>query len=90
MKRLDAVLRAIMVVIAVLAIAVPTLVVLHPPAMPVHVAPKIVLPRRVVPAAELPPVEPVKFVALDPEDARAFNASVPFVDGQNPAARPFH
>jgi len=90
MHRSDAVLRAILLAIAVLAIAVPTLVVTHPPAMPVrHAPPHLVMPRRVVPAAELPPVEPVKFVALDPEDARAFNASVPFVDGPNPAARPF-
>lgn len=89
MTRHDAVLRAIMAAIAMLAIVVPVLVVTHPPAMPTHAAPRLLMPRRVVPAAELPPVEPVKLVALDPADARAFNAGVPFVDGPNPAARPF-
>lgn len=90
MSRQDAVLRAIMVAIALLAIVLPVLVVLNPPAMPPRrAAPHLAMPRRVVPAAELPPVEPVKFVQLDPEEARAFNASVPFVTGPNPAARPF-
>jgi len=90
MSRKDAVLRAIMVVIAAVTILIPVLVITNPPAMPVRrPAPRIVMPRRVVPPAELPPVEPVKFVQLAPEDARAFNASVPFVDGPNPAARPF-
>jgi spore germination cell wall hydrolase CwlJ-like protein len=46
-------------------------------------------PRRVVPQAELPPVEPVKFVDLAPQDARAFNETVPISRGPNPAARPF-
>ncbi|RZM19019.1 MAG: cell wall hydrolase, partial [Sphingomonas sp.] len=44
---------------------------------------------RVVPQAEVPEVEPVKFVDLSPEDARAFNATVPFSTDPNPAARPF-
>lgn len=37
----------------------------------------------------LPPVEPVEYQALDPADAREWNASIPFVTGPNPAARPF-
>ena len=90
MDRRDAVLRAVMVAIALLAIALPVLVVTHPPAIPLaRAAPHIAMSRRVVPAAELPPVEPVKFVQLAPEDARAFNATVPFFDGPSPAARPF-
>jgi spore germination cell wall hydrolase CwlJ-like protein len=43
----------------------------------------------VVPQAVLPPVEPVTFVDLPPEDARAFNAGVPYSTAPNPAARPF-
>lgn len=79
----------VLVATSVLAIAVPAFVVTHPPAIrPAHK--HVDLPqRRIVPAAELPPVEPVAFVDLDPEDARAFNESVPFSTLPNPAARPF-
>ncbi|WP_241659502.1 cell wall hydrolase [Sphingomonas glacialis] len=81
-------LRVIVVVIAVLAIVLPILLIrFAPPLVRHHVARSA--PQRVVPAAELPPVEPVAFQDLEPDDARAFNASVPFVDGPNPAARPF-
>ena len=48
-----------------------------------------VVPQRVVPKTELPPVEPVEFQSVDPNDARAFNATVPFSTLPNPAARPF-
>ncbi len=81
-------LRAIVLLIAAMAILIPALI--------VHFAPPVVrhlvahpLPTRVVPQAEVPPVEPVAFEDLDPDEARAFNASVPFVEGPNPAARPF-
>ena len=46
-------------------------------------------PRRIVAPNEVPAVEPLGFVALAPEDARAFNATVPFVTGPNPPAAPF-
>ncbi|WP_375428127.1 cell wall hydrolase [uncultured Sphingomonas sp.] len=46
-------------------------------------------PQRIVPAAELPPVEPTAFVEIAREDAQSFNATVPFATGPNPAARPF-
>ena len=46
-------------------------------------------PKRVVPQAEIPAVEPVALVDLLPEDARAFNDTVPFSTAPNPAARPF-
>lgn len=36
-----------------------------------------------------PPVEPVRVFALDADEARAFNAKIPFSTGPNPAARPF-
>ncbi|MEP7008275.1 MAG: cell wall hydrolase [Sphingomonas bacterium] len=61
---------------------------MHAPPVVPHRHVKLV-PQRVVPKAELPPVEPVAFQDLDPGDARAFNATVPFSTGPNPAARPF-
>ncbi len=82
-------LRAVLAATAIVAVAVPALVVTHPPAMPKPAHTRVVLQRRVVPPAELPPVEPVEFVDLSPEDAKAFNAGVPFSTLPNPAARPF-
>ena len=82
------VLRAIMIAIAALAVALPGYVATHPPRIPQR--PRIVaLPKRIVPQAEVPAVEPVEFVDLAPDDARAFNAEVPFSTAPNPAARPF-
>ncbi len=75
-----------------LVVAVPAWVVSHPPTLPPSALKRVsqvLPPRRVVPQAELPPVEPVTFVQLAPDDARAFNASVPFSTAPNPAARPF-
>ena len=86
--RRSTLVRVSVLAIAAAAIAVPSLVVSDPPAVRKRGVP--VIPRpRVVPQAELPQVEPVKFVDLAPEDARAFNASVPFSTDPNPAARPF-
>jgi spore germination cell wall hydrolase CwlJ-like protein len=83
------VLRATLVGISALAIVGPALVVADPPTI-VHASKRVKLPAgRVVPQAEVPEVEPVKFVDLSPEDARAFNATVPFSTDPNPAARPF-
>ncbi|MEG8024680.1 cell wall hydrolase [Sphingomonas aurantiaca] len=83
------VLRASLIGISGLAIVGPALVVANAPV--VVQAPKRVKlpPGRVVPQAEVPEVEPVKFVDLTPDDARAFNATVPFSTDPNPAARPF-
>ena len=82
-------LRAVLLVVALLAVAVPAWVVTHPPAIPkAHKAVKLP-PRHVVPAAEIPAVEPVAFVDLSREDAKAFNDDVPFSTLPNPAARPF-
>ncbi len=81
-------LRAGLAGIAALAIAGPLLVIANPPTIaPHHEA--AVKRARVVPQAELPPVEPVRFVNLAPQDARTFNATVPFSTDPNPAARPF-
>ena len=83
------VLRATLVGISALAIVGPALVVANAPTI-VHVSKRVKIPPgRVVPQAEVPEVEPVKFVDLSPEDARAFNATVPFSTDPNPAARPF-
>ena len=71
------------------AVALPTLVVLDPPAIPLSPRMKVRQPQRVVPAAIVPDVEPVELQDLTPEDAKSFNASVPFVTGPNPPARPF-
>ena len=81
-------LRTILTAIAVGAVVVPAVLVHFAPPVARHRAAKAV-PQRIVPQAELPPVEPMAFQDLDPNDARAFNATVPFVDGPNPAARPF-
>lgn len=81
-------LRAVLLLIATLAILLPALIVHFAPPIGRHRAVHSA-PSRVVPQAELPPVEPVAFEDLDPDEARAYNASVPFVRGPNPAARPF-
>ena len=81
-------LAPVLAVVALLAVAGPALLVADPPAMPAR-SRVVRPPARVVPPAELPPVEPVTFQKLSPTDARAWNASVPFVRGPNPPARPF-
>ncbi|MET3723159.1 cell wall hydrolase [Sphingomonas trueperi] len=85
-------LRLVLGIVALAALVVPALLVLDAPRMP-HRArrvPPVALANRVVPKEELPPVEPVAIADLDPEDARAFNAAIPFSTDPNPAARPFH
>jgi spore germination cell wall hydrolase CwlJ-like protein len=81
--------RAVLAAIALVAVALPLLVMtLAPP--PVRIAERRVPKAHVVPPAELPPVEPLQLVDLTPDQARAYNESVPFADGPYPAARPFH
>ncbi len=81
-------LIAIMALLAVLALAVPILIVRNAPAI-APTTKRVAMPTRVVPKAELPPVEPIAFQDLAPVDAQAFNATVPFSKAPNPAARPF-
>jgi len=81
-------LNLVLLLVAIGAIGAPALIVRTAPPVVRH-QPVKRLPQRVVPKAELPPVEPVAFQNLDPDDARAFNASVPFSTGPNPPARPF-
>ncbi|WP_082664434.1 cell wall hydrolase [Sphingomonas sp. HT-1] len=85
-------LRLVLGIVTLAALVVPTLLVLNAPGVPHRPrrVPPVVLPARVVPKEELPPVEPVAIANLAPEDARAFNASIPISTAPNPAARPFH
>jgi len=78
-----------MAAVALMAIVLPLLVAANPPHIPATVVAQVRTPERIVQRTELPPVEPIEFQAVDTNDARAFNASVPFVTGPNPAARPF-
>ncbi|WP_174292034.1 cell wall hydrolase, partial [Sphingomonas bacterium] len=77
-----------LVLIAALAVLVPTLVVLRSTG-PQRYRDIVAIPARVVPRTELPPVEPVKLVDLAPDDARRYNAAQPFSVDPVPAARPF-
>ena len=84
----SATLQAIVAVIALLAIVAPVLLIRFAPPLVRHHVARSSRPR-IVPLAEVPAVEPVAFQDLEPDDARTFNASVPFVEGANPSARPF-
>ncbi|CAN5546895.1 hypothetical protein BH09PSE4_BH09PSE4_05440 [soil metagenome] len=82
-------LQILLSCIAALAVALPAVIVATAkPVRPTYTS-RVIRPQRVVPQAELPPVEPVEFQSLDPDEARAFNADVPFSTAPNPAARPF-
>jgi spore germination cell wall hydrolase CwlJ-like protein len=83
------VLRILLGLIALAAIVVPALIVINAPRQVVHKRPPVVISKRVVPKAELPPVEPVTLQAVEPDDARAINAAIPFSTAPNPAARAF-
>lgn len=82
-------IRAALLVIAAAGVAVPALVVRHAPAVPAEPRALRTPARVVVPQTVLPPVEPAEFIDLPPEDARTFNAAVPYSTGPNPAARAF-
>lgn len=82
-------LRLLLAIIAVTAIVVPAVVVLRAPPVVPHRHHLRLPPARIVPKAELPPVEPVAFADMSMDEARAFNASIPFVGGPYAAARPF-
>ena len=84
-------LNSVLLLIAALALAVPTLLLRYGPPVPVirHRPPVALPPHRTIPAAELPPVEPVKLIDVTAEDAEAINAEVPFVADAVTPARPF-
>jgi spore germination cell wall hydrolase CwlJ-like protein len=80
-------IRAILIAVALVLVVAPALIVRFAPHRPP--VPRVKLAERVVPKTELPTVEPVEFQALAPDDAKTFNATVPFSTLPNPAARPF-
>jgi spore germination cell wall hydrolase CwlJ-like protein len=82
-------LHLVLAGIAAVAVGLPALIVATAPPVRPATARLAQRPQRVVPAAELPPVEPTAFVAIAREDAQSFNATVPFSTAPNPAARPF-
>lgn len=89
----SAVIDGVLVALAIGAAVVPAMIVERAPPVPVDTRPDVA-GRRVaggaaVPQIPPPPVEPAEFRNLPPDEARAFNATVPFVPGPNPAARPF-
>ncbi len=82
-------LAAVLALVGLIAIAAPTAIVLTAPT-PAKIAKTLTKRQRVVSPAELPPVEPVAFVDVTPDDARLINAAIPFSTEPNPAAKPFH
>ncbi|HEX8302399.1 cell wall hydrolase [Sphingomonas sp.] len=82
-------LQIILALIALVAIAVPVALVITTPRVPQHKRPHVVISKRVVPKTELPAVEPVLIQQVAPEDARSINATIPFSNLPNPAARAF-
>ena len=86
-------LNLLLAAIALAALVLPLLFARHAPVQPPAprlVAGKVLLPRTVVPASVVPEVEPVQLQDVSPDDARAFNGSVPFVAGGVDPARPYH
>jgi spore germination cell wall hydrolase CwlJ-like protein len=87
--RVPPLLAGLLVLVMLAAIALPLWLVAHTPRTVVHKRGPVVVSHRVVPQTELPPVEPVELQTVDPDDARAYNATIPFSTLPNPAARPF-
>ncbi|QXT36028.1 cell wall hydrolase [Sphingomonas sanguinis] len=85
-------IRAALFAIAGTASVVPALLVANAPDIPriAHRSPQRAGPApRIVAPTEVPPVEPVAFIDMTPDEARAYNESIPFSTDPNPAARPF-
>ncbi|MBB5718657.1 spore germination cell wall hydrolase CwlJ-like protein [Stakelama sediminis] len=84
-------LRFILSLTALAGIAVPLWLVTHTPKPLATTSEQPVRKRiQIRPQAPPPPVEPVLFQDLTPEQARAANAAVPFAKGPIRAASPFH
>ncbi|WP_085810116.1 cell wall hydrolase [Sphingomonas sp. TZW2008] len=83
-------LHLVLAIITLVAVLLPLAVVRLVPAVPPPAKIAAALPKRqVISAKQLPPVEPVEYAAIAPDDARSINAAVPFVSGPVPPARPF-
>lgn len=83
------VMTGLLALTAALAIAVPALIVGTMDRRPAIVRKLKLAPTKVVPASQMPQVEPLAYAPVTREDAVAFNATVPFSTAPNPAARPF-
>jgi len=88
--RVSPLLATLLGFVTIVAIALPLWLVAHTPRTVVHKRGPVKVSHRVVPKSELPPVEPVELQVVTPDDARTFNASIPFSTLPNPAARPFN
>ena len=88
-RRLSPLLIAFLIATALAALLGPALLVRNGPRTITRGGETVLIPRRVVPATELPKVDPVELQAVDPDDARAINAAIAFSTKPNPAARPF-
>ena len=82
-------LNILLALIALAALTLPWLFARHAPVQPPRPATGVVMPRKVVPPTVIPPVEPVELQNISPDDARAFNNAVPFVDSGVTPALPY-
>jgi len=85
-------LAAVLALVGMLAIAVPTTLVATTPRIDssaVAAADTAADHKPVIPETRLPPVEPVALAEVTPDDARSINAAVPFSTAPNPAAAAF-
>jgi hypothetical protein len=79
----------VLVALSIAAVAIPAAIVRTAPPVRIPADRGHMATAKVLPPTVVPPVEPIEYRALPPQEARAFNAGVPFVTGANPAARPF-
>jgi len=80
-------IRALLIAVALVAVLAPLWIVTH--SRPPVVARLLKARARVVPPDQLPAVEPVRFADMTPDQARDYNATIPFSTDPNPRARPF-
>lgn len=80
-------LRLILTVLTLVLVIGPLLIVRFAPHG--RPTPRVKIAERIIPRTELPPVEPVELQSVTPEDAKAFNDTIPFSTAPNPPARPF-
>ena len=83
---ISAAVMALLVAVGIWAAQGRSAALLPRPAKIEQVSHRAAPPLRDLPA---PPVEPVQYVKLTPEDAVRVNAAIPFSTAPNPAARPF-
>ena len=90
-RALSVPIACVLIALSLLAIVAPILLVAYGPRPPATIARVPVERHKPAPSPRgLPEVEPVVMKPVTPDEARAFNASVPFVKGPIPRARAFH